>query len=263
MGRKPEPKLRGDEQKRRRGRRGLRRVALGLQSRFRQVPQVDDALVQRKFTSLLISGAPYSGRSASVPVSKHPRLKGGATGVTRLVRAEVSRGRSTDSPQTSGNGKDQTFLDKEEPSMNSNRPKHTEPTSGNHQGAEESKGPCSSASFTGHSDSAPIEKPALNSVPLNLMEQIVDPDNLECAWARVKANRGAPGPDGITIDQFPEHFREQWPVLRQQLLEGTYKPGPVRRKSIPKSDGGERHLGIPNVVDRLVQQASGSLKPEG
>jgi RNA-directed DNA polymerase len=86
------------------------------------------------------------------------------------------------------------------------------------------------------------------------MEQIVDTDNLECAWARVKANRGAPGPDGITIDEFPDHFRALWPVLRQQLLEGTYKPGPVRRKSIPKTDGGERNLGIPNVIDRLVQQ---------
>ena len=188
-------------------------------------------------------------------MSKHQRLKGGATGVTRLVQAEVSRGRSTDLPHPSGNGKDRTFLDKEEPSMNSNRPKHTEPASGNHKGAEEPRGPCSSESFTGHSESASIEKPALNDVPLNLMEQIVDADNLECAWARVKANRGAPGPDGITIDEFPEHFRVLWPVLRQQLLEGAYKPGPVRRKSIPKTDGGERHLGIPNVIDRLVQQA--------
>ena len=139
--------------------------------------------------------------------------------------------------------------------MNSNDPKHTEPTSGNQQGAEDAPGPCSSESLTGSPDSAFIEKPALDTVPLNLMEQIVDIDNLECAWARVRANRGAPGPDGITIDEFPDHFRELWPVLRQQLLEGTYKPGPVRRKSIPKTDGGERHLGIPNVVDRLVQQA--------
>ncbi|WP_261344287.1 reverse transcriptase domain-containing protein, partial [Stieleria varia] len=139
--------------------------------------------------------------------------------------------------------------------MNSNRPKHTKPHSGNQQGAEDMKGPCSWESLTGHSGSASIEKPALNAVPQNLMEQIVDTDNLECAWARVRSNRGAPGPDGITIDEFPNHFPELWPVLRQQLLEGTYKPGPVRRKSIPKPDGGERHLGIPNVVDRLVQQA--------
>ena len=101
-----------------------------------------------------------------------------------------------------------------------------------------------------------MEKPALNEVPLNLMEQIVDTDNMECAWGRVKANRGAPGPDGITIDSFPDHFRPLWPVLRQQLLEGTYRPGPVRRKSIPKAGGGQRNLGIPNVIDRLIQQAT-------
>ena len=142
--------------------------------------------------------------------------------------------------------------------MNSNHPKHTEPTSGNHKGAEEQNGPCSSESFTGHTDSAFAEKPALNTVPVSyetLMEQIVDPANFQKAWERVKANRGAPGPDGITIDEFPDYFQALWPILRQQLLEGTYKPGPVRRKSIPKPDGSQRHLGIPNVIDPLIQQA--------
>ena len=75
-----------------------------------------------------------------------------------------------------------------------------------------------------------------------LMEKIVDPDNLERAWKKVRSNRGAPGPDGITIDEFPEHFREHWPVIRQQLLDGTYIPGPARRKSIDKPDGGQRDL---------------------
>ena len=139
--------------------------------------------------------------------------------------------------------------------MNSSDTKHTEPTSGNQQGAEEPNGPCSSESLTGHIDSARMEKPALDTATMNLMEQIVDPDNLECAWERVKANRGAPGPDGITVDAFPDHIRDHWPKLRQQLLDGTYKPGPVRRKSIPKPDGSQRHLGIPNVLDRVVQQA--------
>ena len=88
-----------------------------------------------------------------------------------------------------------------------------------------------------------------------LMEKIVDPDNLESAWKKVRSNHGAPGPDGITIDDFPEHFREHWPVINQQLLDGTYIPGPARRKSIDKPDGGQRHLGIPNVMDRLIQQA--------
>jgi RNA-directed DNA polymerase len=88
-----------------------------------------------------------------------------------------------------------------------------------------------------------------------LMEKIVDPDNLERAWTKVRSNHGAPGPDGITIDEFPEHFREHWPGIKQQLLDGTYIPGPARRKSIDKPDGGQRDLGIPNVIERLIQQA--------
>lgn len=106
------------------------------------------------------------------------------------------------------------------------------------------------------STSAAIEKPALDSQhQTSLMEEVVDDLNMEMAWAKVKANRGAPGPDGITVKDFPEWFTPRWQQIKTQLLEGTYKPEPVRRKSIPKPDGGERHLGIPNVVDRLVQQA--------
>jgi RNA-directed DNA polymerase len=90
----------------------------------------------------------------------------------------------------------------------------------------------------------------------NLMERIVDRANMETAWRNVRANRGAPGPDGITLDQFCATFGPQWPEVRRQLLEGTYQPGPARRKSIPKPDGsGQRDLGIPNVVERLIQQA--------
>ena len=105
------------------------------------------------------------------------------------------------------------------------------------------------------SASAAMEKSALDSTSSFLMESIVDEANIETAWKKVKANRGAPGPDGVTIDEFFDTFRHHWPEVRRQLLEGTYKPTPVRRKSIPKPDGGERHLGIPNVMDRLVQQA--------
>ena len=88
-----------------------------------------------------------------------------------------------------------------------------------------------------------------------LMEKIVERANLDKAWHKVRSNKGAPGPDGITIDEFPDYCRAHWPAIRQQLLEGTYQPGPARRKSIPKPDGGERHLGIPNVMDRVIQQA--------
>ena len=103
--------------------------------------------------------------------------------------------------------------------------------------------------------SAATEKSALNSSSFSLMEAVVDDANIERAWKNVKANKGAPGPDGITLDAFFETFRHHWPEVRRQLLEGIYRPGPARRKSIPKPDGSQRNLGIPNVIDRLIQQA--------
>ena len=105
----------------------------------------------------------------------------------------------------------------------------------------------------GQSCAAVAEKPALDSLSMHLMEQVVATDNMERAWKKVKANRGAPGPDGITLKQFPEHLRPLWPKLRQQLLDGAYRPEAVRRKAIAKPDGGERLLGIPNVTERLIQ----------
>ena len=103
--------------------------------------------------------------------------------------------------------------------------------------------------------SAATEKSALDLSLFSLIEAVVDDANIERAWKNVKANKGAPGPDGITLDDFFETFRHHWPEVRQQLLEGTYRPGPSRRKSIPKPDGGTRDLGIPNVIDRLIQQS--------
>ncbi len=105
-------------------------------------------------------------------------------------------------------------------------------------------------------DPAHIDQPPLSTSPADaLMEQVVDTANLERAWRQVKRNRGAPGPDGLTIKQFEAWARENWSAVRQQLLEGTYRPAPVRRKTIPKDGGGERQLGIPNVLDRFIQQA--------
>jgi len=78
---------------------------------------------------------------------------------------------------------------------------------------------------------------------------------MQQAWKRVRANKGAAGIDGLDIDQTAERLRTQWPVIREQLLSGTYRPMPVRRVTIPKPDGGERELGIPTVTDRLIQQA--------
>lgn len=79
--------------------------------------------------------------------------------------------------------------------------------------------------------------------------------NLLKAMKRVKANKGAAGVDGMDIDQTVEYLKHHWPRIRAELLAGTYRPSPVRRVAIPKPDGGERELGIPTVVDRLIQQA--------
>ena len=78
---------------------------------------------------------------------------------------------------------------------------------------------------TDDSGLAVIEKSALGDDAHNLMEAIVDEVNMEMAWARVKANRGAPGPDGITVDDFPEWFAPRWQNIRRQLLDGIYRPG--------------------------------------
>ena len=102
-----------------------------------------------------------------------------------------------------------------------------------------------------------MAKPALESPAEEerLMEEVCDRQNLEIAWKRVRANKGSPGVDGMTIDVAVDYLREHWPTIRSQLLKGTYKPQPVRRVEIPKADGGVRKLGVPCVVDRLIQQA--------
>ena len=88
------------------------------------------------------------------------------------------------------------------------------------------------------------------------MERVVATENVRQAWKRVKANKGAPGVDGLSVVDFPEVTRERWPAIRQALLDGSYQPQPVRRVSIPKPGGkGERLLGIPTVMDRLIQQS--------
>ena len=88
-----------------------------------------------------------------------------------------------------------------------------------------------------------------------MMEEVVERENLKEALKRVKANKGSPGVDGMTVHALPDHLKEHWPVIREQLLSGTYEPQPVRRVEIPKPDGGVRKLGIPTVLDRLIQPA--------
>jgi RNA-directed DNA polymerase len=89
----------------------------------------------------------------------------------------------------------------------------------------------------------------------DLLERILIPQNLRAAWKRVKANKGAPGIDGVTVDAFPARSHGDWEKIRRQLVTGTYRPQPVLRVEIPKRGGGKRPLGIPTVWDRLIQQA--------
>ena len=93
----------------------------------------------------------------------------------------------------------------------------------------------------------------------DLLERILSPENLQQAWLRVKANGGAAGVDKMTIGQFPAFARQHWGKIRSRLLAGTYHPAPVRRVFIPKPNGDLRPLGIPTVLDRVIQQAIAQL----
>jgi RNA-directed DNA polymerase len=88
-----------------------------------------------------------------------------------------------------------------------------------------------------------------------LMEEVCERENLKEALRQVKANKGSAGIDRMTVGQLGDYLKQHWPVIREQLLNGTYEPRPIRRVEIPKPDGGVRKLGIPTVLDRLVQQA--------
>jgi RNA-directed DNA polymerase len=96
------------------------------------------------------------------------------------------------------------------------------------------------------------ESPAIGEP---LMEEVCERENCKQALARVKANKGSPGVDGMTIHELPGYLKQHWPAIREQLLSGTYVPQPVKRVEIPKPDGGVRKLGIPTVLDRFIQQA--------
>jgi group II intron reverse transcriptase/maturase len=88
-----------------------------------------------------------------------------------------------------------------------------------------------------------------------LMQQVLERNNLHCALKQVQRNKGAPGVDGMTVDDLPEYLKHNWLRIREDLLNGTYKPKPVRRVEIPKPNGAKRKLGIPTVLDRFIQQA--------
>ncbi|WP_243637452.1 group II intron reverse transcriptase/maturase [Parashewanella curva] len=102
-------------------------------------------------------------------------------------------------------------------------------------------------------------QPAFKS---ELFQQTFETENMHKAWKRVKANKGAAGIDGMSLEQFPKWAEAHWPQCKAQLLQGKYQPSPVRRVEIDKPDGGKRQLGIPTVIDRVIQQAiSQTLTP--
>jgi RNA-directed DNA polymerase len=101
-----------------------------------------------------------------------------------------------------------------------------------------------------------VDEPESPANTRRIMEEVCERENLREALQRVKSNKGSAGVDGMTVDDLSAHLKEHWPVIREQLLNGTYEPKPVRRVEIPKPDaGGVRKLGIPTVLDRFVQQA--------
>jgi RNA-directed DNA polymerase len=89
----------------------------------------------------------------------------------------------------------------------------------------------------------------------SLLAQVLSRENMVEAWKHVKANKGSAGVDGLSIDDTEKVLKSTWPAIKAQILDGTYRPQPVRRVEIPKPNGGTRELGIPTVTDRLVQQA--------
>ena len=107
-----------------------------------------------------------------------------------------------------------------------------------------------SLSRRGRTAAAPSEQPSSSLFPEMMMEAIVDAANMQRAWDQVRGNRGAPGPDGITLTQFPEWLRPQWAAIRQQLLDGSYEPSPVRRKTIDKPD--RQVNGTSVIISRLM-----------
>jgi group II intron reverse transcriptase/maturase len=112
------------------------------------------------------------------------------------------------------------------------------------------------AARTAQDEAVPGEPGHAESIPPQaLLARVLERENLQRALKQVRWNKGAPGIDGMTVDDLPEYLRHHWPALRAQLLAGTYRPKPVRRVEIPKPDGKTRPLGIPTVLDRFIQQA--------
>jgi RNA-directed DNA polymerase len=119
----------------------------------------------------------------------------------------------------------------------------------------ESRGEAPMSVSKGTEVSMAKRKPEDPALPVLLMEQICQRENLRKALQRVRQNKGGPGIDGMTVKKLSSYLKRHWPQIREQLLAGNYKPQPVKRVEIPKPTGGVRKLGIPTVLDRFIQQA--------
>src|SRR6201988_3072190 len=119
---------------------------------------------------------------------------------------------------------------------------------------EESRGAAPTA-FEGGTESELAERRAESPTTEQWMEEVCERENCKQALRRVKANKGSPGVDGMTVHELPVYLKQHWTKIREQLLLGTYTPQPVKRVEIPKPDGGMRKLGVPTVLDRFIQQA--------
>src|SRR5262245_16827465 len=100
------------------------------------------------------------------------------------------------------------------------------------------------------------QEPESGGTAERLMEEICEPENLRKALKRVQRNKGAPGIDGMTVEELPKYLKKNWPKHREELLSGSYRPKPARRKQMAKPDGGMMNLSIPCVLDRFIQQAA-------
>ena len=119
----------------------------------------------------------------------------------------------------------------------------------------ESRGETQDAACEGTESSAAKRELQSPAIGKSLIEEVCEREDLEVARQQVRSNQGSPGVDGRTIDETRDYLRKHWPTIRERLLNGTYEPQPMRRVEIAKPDGGVRKLGIPTVLDRLIQQA--------
>ena len=118
----------------------------------------------------------------------------------------------------------------------------------------------SSKGNNGSSTNQTSERP---NFKLELMEEVLDQSNLNAAFKRVRKNKGSAGVDGMSVDELSDYLKKNGHTIRIQLLSGNYKPMPVKRVEIPKTDGGVRQLGIPTVLDRFIQQALAQVLQNG